>query len=89
MTRVTRQRPNVGGVRTKVVVLLVLFSVMSYSDRIAMSIAGPSIMKEFSISETEMGSVYTAFSISYAFLMIPGGHLVDRFGPHTILTIMG
>src|SRR5579872_6354997 len=53
-----------------------------------MSIAGPTIMKEFGISETRMGAVYSAFLMSYALLMIPGGKLADRFGPHRVLTGM-
>ena len=72
-----------------VVVLMVAFSVMSYFDRTIMSIAGPEIMREFAISETRMGSIYSAFIISYALLMIPGGDVSDRFGPRRVLTIMG
>jgi len=53
--------------------LMVAFSVMSYFDRTIMSIAGPAIIREFGLSETEMGTVYSAFILSYALLMIPGG----------------
>ena len=76
-------------VQTNIVVLMVAFSVMNYFDRTIMSIAGPGIIKEFSLSETEMGGIYTAFLISYALMMIPGGYLVDRFGPRRVLTVMG
>jgi MFS family permease len=33
-----------------------------------------------------MGSVYSAFVLGYAVLMIPGGHVADRLGPR--LTIL-
>jgi MFS family permease len=69
--------------------LMVAFSVMSYFDRTIMSIAGPGIIKEFSLTETEMGSVYSSFVLSYAILMIPGGWLADRLGPWRVLTGMG
>ena len=46
-----------------------------------MSIAGPGMMKEFALSEPQMGAVYTAFLISYAAMNLPGGYLADRFGP--------
>jgi len=46
--------------------LMVGFSVMSYFDRTIMSIAGPAIIREFKLSETEMGTVYSAFILSYA-----------------------
>lgn len=74
----------------RVIILALLFglSVMSYFDRTIMSIAGPGIMKEFGLSETQMGSIYSAFLISYALLMIPGGKLSDRFGPRLTLTGM-
>jgi MFS family permease len=68
-----------------VVGLMLGFSVMSYFDRTIMSIAGPGIMKQFQLSETQMGTVYSAFLFTYALLMIPGGKLADRFGPRRAL----
>ena len=71
-----------------VVALMLACSVMSYFDRTIMSIAGPQIMKEFDLSETQMGSVYSAFILSYAIMMIPGGRIVDRLGPRLTLLLM-
>ena len=71
-----------------VVALMVACSVMSYFDRTIMSIAGPEVMKEFDLSATQMGSVYSAFILSYAILMIPGGHVADRLGPRLTLLLM-
>ena len=70
----------------KLVALMVALSGMSYFDRTIMSIAGPGIMKEFNISETGMGAVYSAFLLSYTICMTPGGWLTDVFGPRRILT---
>ena len=72
-----------------VVILMIAFSLMSYFDRTIMSIAGPQIMKEFDLSATQMGSVYSAFILSYAIMMIPGGHVADRLGPRLTLLLMG
>jgi ACS family glucarate transporter-like MFS transporter len=77
------------GTRIGIVWLMVAFSIMSYFDRIIMSVAGPFIMAESHLSETEMGTVYSAFLFSYAILMIPGGRIADRFGPRRVLTVMG
>jgi ACS family glucarate transporter-like MFS transporter len=76
--------------RTRVLIVLLMFgfSVMSYFNRTIMSIAGPVVMKEFALTETEMGSVYSAFLWGYALLMIPCGALADRLGPRLILTAM-
>jgi len=76
-------------IQAGVVILMVAFSVMSYFDRTIISIAGPDIMKEFDLSETEMGTVYSAFIFSYVLLMIPGGRLADRLGPRLLLTVIG
>ncbi len=68
-----------------VILLMFLLSVMSYIDRTAMSIAAPEVMREFRLSETEMGTVFSAFLFSYTILMIPGGRLADRLGPRLVL----
>ncbi len=72
-----------------IVTLMVVLSGMSYFDRTIMSIAGPVIMKESHISETEMGTVYSAFLFTYAILMGPGGALADRFGARLVLGLGG
>jgi len=46
-------------------------------------------MKEFDISETAMGTVYSAFLLAYTILMTPGGWITDRFGPRAVLTVTG
>jgi ACS family glucarate transporter-like MFS transporter len=76
-------------VQAVVVTLMVSLSVMSLFDRTIMSIAGPNFIKEFSLSETQLGLVFSAFTFSYALFMIPGGHFADRFGPRFVLTAMG
>lgn len=68
---------------------MIAFSTMSYFDRIIMSIAGPHILKEFALSPTQMGWIYSAFTLTYALLMTPGGAFVDRFGPQRALFLMG
>jgi len=45
-----------------------------------MSMAGPSMIKEFGWTATQFGLVSTAFFIGYACTQIPGGWLADRFG---------
>ena len=74
--------------RTGVVFLMVLLSVMTYIDRIIITIAGPGIIKEFSVSETQMGAVYSAYLFSYALMMIPGGWFTDVAGPRVSLAVM-
>jgi MFS family permease len=76
-------------IQAKIVGLMFALSAMNYFDRIVMSIAGPGIMKEFHISETGMGTIYSAFVLSYTLMMTPGGALADRFGGRRVLTVGG
>ena len=74
--------------RAGVVFLMVLLSVMTYIDRIIITIAGPDIMKEFAIPDIQMGTVYSAYLFTYTIMMIPGGYLADVFGPRAALATM-
>jgi ACS family glucarate transporter-like MFS transporter len=74
--------------RVGVVFLLVLLSVMTYIDRIIITIAGPGIIREFSVTETQMGTVYSAYLFSYSIMMIPGGWFTDVAGPRVSLAVM-
>src|SRR5689334_19803756 len=67
------------------VCLLVCLSITSYFQRTSMSIAGPGIAREFSLTETELGSVYSAFLLGYTLLMIQGGWLADRLGARNVV----
>ncbi|MEZ5399359.1 MAG: MFS transporter [Bryobacteraceae bacterium] len=76
-------------VQVRLVVLMTALSAMSYFNRTIMSISGPGIMKEFQISEPSMGTVYSAFLLSYTLCMGLGGALADRFGARRTLFVAG
>jgi MFS family permease len=75
--------------RLVIIALLFGFSLISYFDRTIISIAGPQLMRDFAVSPTQMGAVYSAFIFGYALLMIPGGRLSDRLGSRFTLALMG
>jgi ACS family D-galactonate transporter-like MFS transporter len=67
--------------RRWIVLSLVFFGiVISYIDRGNLSIAAPSIMREFRIAPGAMGVLLSAFFWTYAAFQIPAGALVDRLG---------
>ncbi len=68
--------------------LMFALSLVNYFDRTILSVAAPGIMREFSLTPTQMGVVFSAFQISYTLLMAPGGRWADRFGPRNVLTVM-
>ena len=48
---------------------------------------GPILQKEFGLSNTQLGWVFSSFVIGYALFQVPGGRLVDRYGPRRTLLI--
>jgi ACS family glucarate transporter-like MFS transporter len=80
---------RLGAAQQIIVALLFGFSMISYFDRTIMSIAGPQMIRDFGISATEMGSIYSAFILGYALFMIPAGRLTDGIGPRRSLALMG
>lgn len=73
-----------------VVALLMALCFLSHLNRISMSVAGDArIMKEYGLSPTQMGSIYSAFLVVYTVAMIPGGWLIDRVGSRASLGLVG
>jgi ACS family glucarate transporter-like MFS transporter len=67
--------------RRWIVLSLVFFGiVISYVDRGNLSIAAPSIMRDFRIAPATMGVLLSAFFWTYGTFQIPSGALVDRLG---------
>src|SRR5712664_4464320 len=71
--------------RWYVLVLISLMYMITYMDRSNISVAAPAIAKEFGLSKTATGFVFSAFLWAYAIGQIPGGWLGDRFGPRRVL----
>ena len=51
---------------------------LSYIDRQAISLVGPSIMADFRIGNEGFGWVMSAFFLSYALFQVPAGYVADR-----------
>lgn len=71
--------------RHRVLGLLATLSVITYLDRVCISIAGPRIQDEFGLGPEQWSLVTGAFAISYALFEIPSGYLADRFGARAML----
>jgi ACS family glucarate transporter-like MFS transporter len=65
--------------------LLFLTSVVTYVDRVNISVTARHMMPAFGLTEQEMGWVFSAFVVGYAIFQIPGGWLADRWGPRIVL----
>ena len=72
-----------------ILTMLVLLGVVTFLDRINISVAGSSIMHDLNLSAAEWGWVQSAFILSYGLMQIPMGALGDRFGHRKILSLIG
>ncbi|MGH9672708.1 MAG: MFS transporter, partial [Bryobacteraceae bacterium] len=72
--------------RYRVLALLFLLSIITYIDRVCISVAGPAMQKDLDIAPELWGWVTGVFAISYAVFEIPTGAMGDRIGPRKVLT---
>lgn len=73
-------------VRWRIFGIIFILVMMNLVDRVSLSIAMPTIGKEFDLSPTMQGLVLSSFFWTYALLQIPGGWLIDKFGPRKVIT---
>jgi sugar phosphate permease len=66
--------------------LLFFLSIITYIDRVCISVAGPRMQEELGLTPEKWGWVVGAFTISYALFEIPSGALADRTGARRVLT---
>jgi ACS family glucarate transporter-like MFS transporter len=85
--------PTSAGTRLPIRYLLVgwllVLSAVAYLDRTNISVAGIQIVREFGISNTQLGWLQSAFLIGYAGFQIPAGMLARRLGPRLVLMAGG
>jgi sugar phosphate permease len=71
-----------------VLLLISLMYLITYMDRTGISIAAPAMAKEFRLSPTQIGIVFSVFLWAYAIGQIPLGSLADRLGPRLVFLII-
>jgi ACS family glucarate transporter-like MFS transporter len=64
-----------------------VLSAVGYLDRVNISIAGGSIMRDFHLSKVQFGVIQSFFVGAYALFQAPAGRLADRMGPRKILAL--
>ncbi|MBI4578861.1 MAG: MFS transporter [Planctomycetes bacterium] len=72
--------------RHLLVIIMFLLSMLLYVDRVCISSAKDAIAGDLSLSEKQMGWIFSAFALGYALCQVPAGLLADRFGPRIILS---
>jgi len=54
--------------------------------RTSIGVLSPNLMHDFSINPNNMGLLGGVFFLSFAIFQIPGGILIDRYGPRKVMT---
>jgi ACS family glucarate transporter-like MFS transporter len=74
-------------VRWLLVLWLFVLSAVAYLDRVNLSIASAKLAEEFTISNVQLGFIFSTFLLGYALFQTPAGWLADRFGARRVLTV--
>ena len=72
-------------IRWLILFLISLMYLILYMDRSNIGVAASAIAKEFGLSKTAMGLVFSAFAWAYAIGQVPAGWFGDRLGPKRVL----
>jgi len=73
-------------VRWRIFAIVFALTVINLIDRVSLSIAMPTIAAEFQLTPALQGLILSSFFWAYALLQIPGGWLIDRYGPRRVIT---
>jgi MFS family permease len=71
--------------RYRILIFLFFLILITYLDRICISVVGVRIKSEFNLNNEKFSWVLAAFSLAYAISEIPAGALGDRIGQRRIL----
>ncbi len=71
--------------RYSVLSSLAVLAVITYLDRLCISIAGPAMQRELGFTPAQWGWIVGIFAVSYGGLEIPGGALGDRWGQRIVI----
>lgn len=72
---------------SRVLGLLCVMYFITYVDRVNVSTAAIEFSKDFHLSNTQVGLVFSAFAYPYLIFQVIGGWVGDRFGPRRTLTV--
>jgi len=71
-----------------IVIMLCATATAGYICRVNISTAAPLLMKEFGLTQIEMGRIFSSFLLGYALFQVPSGAIADRFGARRVLSFI-
>jgi ACS family glucarate transporter-like MFS transporter len=79
--------PFEGRVRWLLIVWIFVMSSVGFLDRVNISIASDYIVREYHLTNIQLGYIFSAFVFGYALCQAPGGRVSDRYGARRVITI--
>jgi MFS transporter, ACS family, D-galactonate transporter len=73
--------------RYGILALLFIGVVINYLDRANLALALPAMGVDLHLNTVEKGLILSAFGWSYVLMQIPGGIIIDRFGPRITFAV--
>jgi len=74
------------GVRFRVLRMTFFLALVTYLDRVCISVAAPFIIDDLGLTLVQMSAVFGAFTLAYSLFEVPSGWLGDVIGPRRVLT---
>jgi MFS transporter, ACS family, glucarate transporter len=72
----------------RLVLLLMAAASVGYVCRVAVTVVAPNMMREFGLTQTRMGTVFSAFLVGYTVFQVPSGGLADRVSARRIFLFL-
>ena len=72
----------------RLVLLLAAVASVGYVCRVAVTVVAPKMMADFGLTQTEMGTVFSAFLVGYTLFQVPSGALADRVSARRIFIVL-
>lgn len=72
----------------RLVLLLMSATSAGYVCRVAVTVVAPNMMREFGLTQAQMGTVFSAFLVGYTFFQVPSGGLADRVSARRIFVVL-
>jgi len=72
----------------RLVLLLMAAASVGYVCRVAVTVVAPNMMREFGLTQTQMGTVFSAFLVGYTLFQVPSGGLADRISARRIFIFL-
>lgn len=72
--------------RYRVLLFLFFLSILTFVDRVCISVVGKSMQEDLALSPTQWGWMLGIFSLAYGLFEVPAGILGDKIGPRRVLT---